>query len=67
MVIGRFKVDQRQAQSSDQLARPGSLRAVRLDRSLDPEALYLFTMIKKTPPADLEIWYRRVATTPAPA
>jgi hypothetical protein len=49
------------------LASPGNLRAVRLDRSLDPEALYLFTMIKKTPPADLEIWYRRVATTPAPA
>lgn len=42
------------------LASPGNLRAVRLDRSLEPEALYLFTMSKKTPPADLEIWYRRV-------
>jgi hypothetical protein len=48
------------------LASPGNLRAVRLDRSLEPEALYLFSMSKKTPPADLEIWYRRLTTAPAP-
>ena len=34
--------------------------AAKLEKALDPDALYLFTMVKLRPPFVLDAWYRRV-------